>query len=426
MEKSEKDGKKTGHKCSIIKKTKKEWFYMKQLRKKIALAVTGALLASTVFSTFDAGGNMSTISAQETAAEAVGSEAVYEHNLSVYTNQNSQQWLLDLLVAEPDGETSYFINDEIKAVCKEITQDCKNDMEKLQAIHDWVCTNLYYEYNEGMGVTPIYVFYHRGTRCEGFADMTAAMCREVGIPCKEMEGYAISNMNIEGKTISEIEKLCKDSGNEIAHAWNEAWIDGRWVLLDTTWDCRNKNSSSDPTVDYNPCVQTYFDIDLREFSNTHYFAPYISVLEGKYFDAKPTSTPLSTVQPAATATPAPAPTEKPVQGIRPISGINTSSNTVVMPPSQVTNVKAVNKKKKKIQVSWKRIEASGYQIQYAENRSFTKKVKAKWGSNWTKNITISRLKKKKTYYIRVRAYKTKLGQAYWGNWSTVKKVKIKK
>ena len=116
---------------------------MKQLRKKIALAVTGALLASTVFSTFDAGGNMSTISAQETAAEAVGSEAVYEHNLSVYTNQNSQQWLLDLLVAEPDGETSYFINDEIKAVCKEITQDCKNDMEKLQAIHDWVCTNLY-------------------------------------------------------------------------------------------------------------------------------------------------------------------------------------------------------------------------------------------------------------------------------------------
>ena len=31
----------------------------------------------------------------------------------------------------------------------------------------------------------------------------------------------------------------------------------------------------------------------------------------------------------------------------------------------------------------------------------------------------------KTYYIKVRAYKTVNGKKYYGNWSTVKKVKVK-
>ena len=37
-----------------------------------------------------------------------------------------------------------------------------------------------------------------------------------------------------------------------------------------------------------------------------------------------------------------------------------------------------------------------------------------------------KLKKKKTYYIRVRAYKMNGKKKVYGKWSTVKKVKIKK
>ncbi len=40
--------------------------------------------------------------------------------------------------------------------------------------------------------------------------------------------------------------------------------------------------------------------------------------------------------------------------------------------------------------------------------------------------TITGLKKGKTYYVRVRAYQKADGRKYYGNWSKVKKVKIKK
>lgn len=96
-------------------------------------------------------------------------------------------------------------------------------------------------------------------------------------------------------------------------------------------------------------------------------------------------------------------------------------------PSKITNVKLKNKKSKKIFVSWKKkAGASGYQIQYALNKKFTKKKKS---VNATKNKyskTIIGLKKKKTYYVRVRGFKSYKGKKYYGKWSSVKKIKIKR
>ena len=42
------------------------------------------------------------------------------------------------------------------------------------------------------------------------------------------------------------------------------------------------------------------------------------------------------------------------------------------------------------------------------------------------SYTLSGLKKKKTYYIKVRGYTLKKGKRLYGKWSTVKKVKVKK
>lgn len=83
------------------------------------------------------------------------------------------------------------------------------------------------------------------------------------------------------------------------------------------------------------------------------------------------------------------------------------------------------KNNRKIKVMLKRVaDAEGYQIQYATLKKFTKKttktVKVK------KNVkTITKLKRK-TYYIRVRAYKTVKEKTYYSKWSSVKKVGIKK
>ncbi len=67
--------------------------------------------------------------------------------------------------------------------------------------------------------------------------------------------------------------------------------------------------------------------------------------------------------------------------------------------------------------------AKGYQIRYCDNKKFqgysVKNIKK------TK-VTIKKLDKKETYWVKARAYKVVNGSKKYGAWSKVKKVKIKK
>lgn len=69
---------------------------------------------------------------------------------------------------------------------------------------------------------------------------------------------------------------------------------------------------------------------------------------------------------------------------------------------------------------------NGYQVQYALNKSFTKKAKAvKVKGYKTTSKKIGKLKKKTVYYVRVRTY-MKVGKTtYYSKWSAPKKVKTK-
>ena len=92
--------------------------------------------------------------------------------------------------------------------------------------------------------------------------------------------------------------------------------------------------------------------------------------------------------------------------------------------SKITMWKITQKGKGKVKVIWKKvIGSSGYQVQYSLNKKMRaaklKKCKAA-------SLTIKKLKKKKTYYVRVRAYKYVNGKKVYGKWSSIKKVKIKK
>lgn len=99
----------------------------------------------------------------------------------------------------------------------------------------------------------------------------------------------------------------------------------------------------------------------------------------------------------------------------------------VTAPKRVT-IKSVKAGKKKVTLKWKKVSgAKGYQIQYSTKKNFKKKyTKTK---NTTKtSIVIKKLKKKKTYYFRVKAYKkdAKGKKIYSKNWSKVKSKKITK
>lgn len=88
-------------------------------------------------------------------------------------------------------------------------------------------------------------------------------------------------------------------------------------------------------------------------------------------------------------------------------------------------VKSVKQSGKgKIAVKWKKVEnGKAYQVQYSTSKKFkTKKTK----TTTKTSLTIKKLKKKKVYFVRVRAYKIVNGKRVYSSWSTTKKIKIKK
>lgn len=93
-----------------------------------------------------------------------------------------------------------------------------------------------------------------------------------------------------------------------------------------------------------------------------------------------------------------------------------------------TVIKSVKSTKAgKITVSWKKdSKASGYKILYATNKNFKKAKTTTVKSNKTVKKTLSKLKRGKTYYVKVCAYKTVKGKKIVGSYSAVKKVKVKR
>jgi hypothetical protein len=104
------------------------------------------------------------------------------------------------------------------------------------------------------------------------------------------------------------------------------------------------------------------------------------------------------------------------------------SIVITVAPQKLALSSVKNQKGQKIAVAWKKdTKVSGYQIQYATDKNFTKNVKT---STITKNTTVSKvltgLKKGTTYYVRIRSYKLVDGKALYGAYCTGKSVKVTK
>ena len=82
--------------------------------------------------------------------------------------------------------------------------------------------------------------------------------------------------------------------------------------------------------------------------------------------------------------------------------------------------------KKKFTVQWKKDKkADGYQLQYSTDKKFKKNVKSVNVSKKSTKATVKKLKKRKTYRVRVRSYKKINGKKYYSGWGKVKSVKVK-
>jgi hypothetical protein len=113
-----------------------------------------------------------------------------------------------------------------------------------------------------------------------------------------------------------------------------------------------------------------------------------------------------------------------VKGKGKYSGTLTKTFNIV--PKKATLSSVTSSKTKNIKVTWKKdTQATGYEIVYATNSKFKSSKTVTVSKNSTVTKTISKLTKGKTYYVKVRSYKTINGKKVYGAYSAVKKVKCK-
>lgn len=152
----------------------------------------------------------------------------------------------------------------IKDLALDITNGVSGDYNKVFAISEWVAENIYYNYDGfysgNYGKTDaIGTLNNKRSVCQGYAELTAALIKSINIPCKVVSGY--------GMGIGTNGDWSKVGTDETNHAWNEAYVDGRWVIIDTTWNSLNKYENG--KFVYGGSYNRYFDPTLEAFSYDH-------------------------------------------------------------------------------------------------------------------------------------------------------------
>lgn len=110
--------------------------------------------------------------------------------------------------------------DEIDDLSAEICSDAENDKEKVQAIYNWITTNIRYDYEAEMVYQNVDISRTVQTKkgiCFDYATLFAALCRSQGIPCFILDGYSRDNSSYK-------------------HTWNRVYYDNRYWNLDVTYD----------------------------------------------------------------------------------------------------------------------------------------------------------------------------------------------
>ena len=188
---------------------------------------------------------------------AATADEVYQLNLKIYNSQGTDSVTLEYYKLPQNGIESD--SKEIIDLGKSITAGISKDYDKIKAVHDWVANNFYYDWdmynnNNHEHISAVETLYKKRTVCEGYVNLTVALLRSLNIPAKYISGYTASN-------------------NNDNHAWCEAFADGRWIILDVTWDSKNtfKNGVYSDKI---PCDNQYFDISLKDFSATHEYRAY--------------------------------------------------------------------------------------------------------------------------------------------------------
>ena len=255
--------------------------------------------------------------------------------------------------------------------------------------------------------------------------------------CKELGGNLVKieseeKNNVIAQKVKELNKTFYIGASDEKAEGKFVWRDGSAVTY-TNWSQNEPNNTADCGGEN--YVQMYANGKWNDYTGQSVDVGFIGE-----FDKTPTatSTPAPTNTPNATqkpqATNRPQSTKKPQATKKPSSqaddsdynwsSSDTSSDDVTV--KKVTGVKVKKASKKSLIVTWRWfVSQDGFEVQYALNKSFTKKKKTKRYDLYAERVKLRGLKRKKTYYVRVRAFKKVGTKKVYGKWSITKKCKVK-
>lgn len=255
--------------------------------------------------------------------------------------------------------------------------------------------------------------------------------------CKELGGNLVKieseeKNNVIAQKVKELNKTFYIGASDEKAEGKFVWRDGSAVTY-TNWSQNEPNNTADCGGEN--YVQMYANGKWNDYTGQNVDVGFIGE-----FDKTPTatSTPAPTNTPNATqkpqATNRPQSTKKPQATKKPSSqnddadynwsNDDTSSDDVTV--KKVTGVKVKKAAKKSLIVTWRWfVSQDGFEVQYALNKSFTKKKQTKRYDLYAERVKLRGLKRKKTYYVRVRAFKKVGTKKVYGKWSITKKCKVK-
>ena len=116
--------------------------------------------------------------------------------------------------------------EDVRVLAREIAGGPGTDDERAKRIVRFFVSGFRYTLSDPASSIREFLFRKRAGYCEHFAAGLALLLRGAGIPSRVAAGYLGGEWNGVGKYL-----IVRQSD---AHAWVEAWIDGRWVTLDAT------------------------------------------------------------------------------------------------------------------------------------------------------------------------------------------------
>lgn len=116
--------------------------------------------------------------------------------------------------------------EDVRTLAREISGSAGTDDERAKRIVAFFGSGFRYTLSDPAASLREFLFRKRAGYCEHYAAGLSLLLRGAGIPSRVAAGYLGGEWNGIGKYL-----IVRQSD---AHAWVEAWIDGRWVTLDAT------------------------------------------------------------------------------------------------------------------------------------------------------------------------------------------------